>query len=88
MALIIIYKRAVLSVSDHMGSLWFSFAVYRLLQLVEEIMREKDNKTLIFAQTKSKADYITRLLRKRRYELLSQSSTTLKLFLVMEIQID
>ncbi|KAK7502000.1 hypothetical protein BaRGS_00006752 [Batillaria attramentaria] len=39
----------------------------KVFQVLETIMREKDNKTLIFTQTKSRADSITRMLRRQRW---------------------
>jgi ATP-dependent RNA helicase DDX5/DBP2/ATP-dependent RNA helicase DDX17 len=40
------------------------FPFYRLTKLLEEIMQEKENKTLIFTETKRKADDITRRMRR------------------------
>lgn len=36
----------------------------KLIQLLEEVMGEKENKTIIFCETKRKTDDITRRLRK------------------------
>lgn len=36
----------------------------RLIQLMEEIMAEKENKTIIFVETKKRCDDLTRRLRR------------------------
>ena len=36
----------------------------RLTRLLEEIMGEKENKTLIFTETKRRADELTRMMRR------------------------
>lgn len=38
--------------------------VYRLFQLMEEIMAEKENKTIIFVETKKRCDDLTRRMRR------------------------
>lgn len=38
--------------------------VYRLIQLMEEIMAEKENKTIIFVETKKRCDDLTRRMRR------------------------
>lgn len=37
---------------------------YRLIQLMEEIMAEKENKTIIFVETKKRCDDLTRRMRR------------------------
>lgn len=39
-------------------------SVNRLLQLMEEIMAEKENKTIIFVETKKRCDDLTRRMRR------------------------
>lgn len=39
-------------------------SVYRLFQLMEEIMAEKENKTIIFVETKKRCDDLTRRMRR------------------------
>lgn len=46
----------------------------KLVQLLEEIMGEKENKTIIFCETKRKTDEITRRLRKDGYVYFSISN--------------
>lgn len=41
-----------------------SLSVYRLFQLMEEIMAEKENKTIIFVETKKRCDDLTRRMRR------------------------
>ena len=38
--------------------------IIRLLQLMEEIMAEKENKTIIFVETKKRCDDLTRRMRR------------------------
>lgn len=38
--------------------------VFRLIQLMEEIMAEKENKTIIFVETKRRCDDLTRRMRR------------------------
>lgn len=38
--------------------------VLRLIQLMEEIMAEKENKTIIFVETKRRCDDLTRRMRR------------------------
>jgi len=38
--------------------------LYRLQRLLQEIMGEKDNKTLVFVETKRKADELTRMMKR------------------------
>ena len=45
-------------------TLTFSFLLWRLIKLLEQIMGEKENKTLIFAETKRRTDELTRKMRK------------------------
>ena len=40
--------------------------VFRLLKLMREIMREKENKTIIFSETKRKVDEVTRRIKRER----------------------
>lgn len=40
------------------------FSVHRLIQLMEEIMAEKENKTIIFVETKKRCDDLTRRMRR------------------------
>lgn len=40
------------------------FCFLRLLQLMEEIMAEKENKTIIFVETKKRCDDLTRRMRR------------------------
>lgn len=42
--------------------------VYRLFQLMEEIMAEKENKTIIFVETKKRCDDLTRRMRRDGWE--------------------
>lgn len=43
----------------------FPTCVYcRLVQLMEEIMAEKENKTIIFVETKKRCDELTRRMRR------------------------
>lgn len=37
---------------------------FRLIQLMEEIMAEKENKTIIFVETKRRCDDLTRRMRR------------------------
>lgn len=46
-----------------MISLLFVLTI-RLLQLMEEIMAEKENKTIIFVETKKRCDDLTRRMRR------------------------
>lgn len=39
-------------------------ADYRLMKLLEEIMQEKENKTLMFVETKRKADELARRMKR------------------------
>ena len=39
----------------------------RLIELLEKIFKDKENKTLIFAETKRRADELTRGMRKAGY---------------------
>jgi hypothetical protein len=43
--------------------------VYRLLRLLQEIGSEKENKTIIFVETKRKVDEITRSIRRDGFVL-------------------
>lgn len=40
------------------------FFFLRLIQLMEEIMAEKENKTIIFVETKKRCDDLTRRMRR------------------------
>lgn len=42
----------------------FAGLVFRLIQLMEEIMAEKENKTIIFVETKRRCDDLTRRMRR------------------------
>lgn len=42
----------------------FGFSFNRLVKLLEEIMQEKENKTLIFTETKKKSDDLVKWLRR------------------------
>lgn len=42
----------------------FALLLPRLLQLMEEIMAEKENKTTIFVETKKRCDELTRRMRR------------------------
>lgn len=42
----------------------FALLLPRLLQLMEEIMAEKENKTIIFVETKKRCDDLTRRMRR------------------------
>lgn len=42
----------------------FALLLPRLLQLMEEIMAEKENKTIIFVETKKRCDELTRRMRR------------------------
>lgn len=44
----------------HLGS----HICFRLIQLMEEIMAEKENKTIIFVETKRRCDDLTRRMRR------------------------
>lgn len=41
-----------------------SHVYFRLIQLMEEIMAEKENKTIIFVETKRRCDDLTRRMRR------------------------
>lgn len=41
-----------------------SHVCFRLIQLMEEIMAEKENKTIIFVETKRRCDDLTRRMRR------------------------
>lgn len=43
---------------------FFLFCFDRLIQLMEEIMAEKENKTIIFVETKKRCDDLTRRMRR------------------------
>lgn len=45
----------------------------RLIQLMEEIMAEKENKTIIFVETKKRCDDLTRRMRRDGWELTAYS---------------
>lgn len=47
-------------VALHLGS----HVCFRLIQLMEEIMAEKENKTIIFVETKRRCDDLTRRMRR------------------------
>ena len=40
------------------------FVNFRLIKLLEEIMQEKENKTLMFVETKRKADDLSRRMKR------------------------
>ena len=43
--------------------------LFRLIRLLEEIMSEKENKTIIFVETKRRCDDLTRRMRRDGYVL-------------------
>lgn len=43
---------------------------FRLIRLMEEIMSEKENKTIIFVETKRRCDDLTRRMRRDGYVLI------------------
>ncbi|KAL3877627.1 hypothetical protein ACJMK2_035328 [Sinanodonta woodiana] len=43
---------------------------YKLIKLLEEIMQEKENKTLLFVETKRKADELTRRMKREGWPVL------------------
>lgn len=43
---------------------FISHVYFRLIQLMEEIMAEKENKTIIFVETKRRCDDLTRRMRR------------------------
>lgn len=47
----------------------FSFLspIIRLIRLMEEIMSEKENKTIVFVETKRRCDELTRKMRRDGY---------------------
>lgn len=47
----------------------------RLIRLLEEIMSEKENKTIIFVETKRRCDELTRRMRRDGYASLPLCST-------------
>lgn len=49
--------------------LQLSLPVWRLFQLMEEIMAEKENKTIIFVETKKRCDDLTRRMRRDGWEM-------------------
>lgn len=44
-----------------------SFFLLRLIRLMEEIMSEKENKTIVFVETKRRCDELTRKMRRDGY---------------------
>ena len=50
------------------------FLLARLLRLLEEIMSEKENKTIIFVETKRRCDELTRRMRRDGYENATSAS--------------
>lgn len=44
-----------------------SFVLSRLIRLMEEIMSEKENKTIVFVETKRRCDELTRKMRRDGY---------------------
>lgn len=50
----------LICVAIHLGS----HVCFRLIQLMEEIMAEKENKTIIFVETKRRCDDLTRRMRR------------------------
>lgn len=49
--------------------LWLSHPFCRLFQLMEEIMAEKENKTIIFVETKKRCDDLTKRMRRDGWEM-------------------
>ena len=43
------------------------FFLLRLIRLMEEIMSEKENKTIVFVETKRRCDELTRKMRRDGY---------------------
>lgn len=43
------------------------FFIFRLIRLMEEIMSEKENKTIVFVETKRRCDELTRKMRRDGY---------------------
>ena len=53
------------AVSDPaLGSFFTNLFYFRLIKLLEEIMGEAENKSLIFTETKRRADELTRRMRR------------------------
>lgn len=52
--------------------------VNRLFQLMEEIMAEKENKTIIFVETKKRCDDLTRRMRRDGSEMKGQRQQIIK----------
>ena len=57
-----------------------SLFFYRLSKLLKEIMREKENKTIIFAETKRKVDDVTRRIKRERSVFLLKFGCFQQLF--------
>lgn len=51
-------------------------SVYRLFQLMEEIMAEKENKTIIFVETKKRCDDLTRRMRRDGWEMTQDDDSS------------
>lgn len=49
----------------------WEFVVFRLFRLLEEIMGEKENKTLVFVETKRKCDELTRRMKRDGWPVLA-----------------
>lgn len=49
------------------------FFLSRLIRLMEEIMSEKENKTIVFVETKRRCDELTRKMRRDGYVWLSST---------------
>ncbi len=47
-----------------MNFFFLLFNFFRLMRLLEEIMSEKENKTIIFVETKKRCDDLTRRMRR------------------------
>lgn len=54
-----------------------SLSVHRLIQLMEEIMAEKENKTIIFVETKKRCDDLTRRMRRDGWEMTNNTTVVL-----------
>lgn len=62
------YTQSVVFIFLHIETKFYSD---RLIRLLEEIMSEKENKTIIFVETKRRCDELTRRMRRDGYVSLS-----------------
>ena len=67
---IVVCKKEHTFVYKQLGQYWVTFflLLLRLIQLMEEIMAEKENKTIIFVETKKRCDELTRRMRRDGWE--------------------